>query len=359
MCRSFVTTRTFTVFAVAAAALTVAASAATSARPIPRGVTHCTAFAAPSGNDRAAGSASEPVRTVDALLRRLHAGDTGCLAGGAVFEGDVAIRHGGTPRRPLTLTSFGGRPATIRGRLYIPAHSDYVHIVGLNLDGRNQGDMPSPAVNGSYAMFRYDDVTNYHTGICFQLGNPGWGRPVGTLIARNRIHDCGQLPANNKQHGIYVEASDQATIVNNYIYDNADRGVQLFPDAQRTLVAHNVIDANGEGVIFSGDGDHASSDNRLVKNIISNSMIRHNVESWWPGPVGHSNVVYSNCLWGGADRNGNVAQPRGFELGINAVADPRFVDAAHGDFRLRSSSGCAGFGPRPGPVGWFAGAGGY
>ena len=59
------------------------------------------------------------------------------------------------------------------------------------------------------------------------------------------------LPANNHEHGIYVEASDGAQIVDNWIYDNADRGVQLFPDAQGTYVARNVIDRNGQGVIFS------------------------------------------------------------------------------------------------------------
>ena len=73
------------------------------------------------------------------------------------------------------------------------------------------------------------------------------------MIERNRIHNCGQLPPTNHHHGIYVEASDGARITDNWIYDNADRGIQLFPDAQGTYVARNVIDGNGQGVIFSRD----------------------------------------------------------------------------------------------------------
>ena len=41
-------------------------------------------------------------------------------------------------------------------------------------------------------------------------------------------------------------------IRDNWIYDNADRGVQLYPDADGTVVTGNVIDGNGEGVIFGG-----------------------------------------------------------------------------------------------------------
>ncbi len=57
------------------------------------------------------------------------------------------------------------------------------------------------------------------------------------MIERNRIHNCGEMPPSNHHHGIYVEASDERGSSGNWIYDNADRGVQLFPDAQNTYVA--------------------------------------------------------------------------------------------------------------------------
>ena len=125
-------------------------------------------------------------------------------------------------------------------------------------------------------VFRDNDVTNRHTTICFLLGSIEWGRARGTVIEHNRIHNCGEMPPSNHHHGIYVEASDRARITGNWIYDNADRGVQLFPDAQNTYVAGNVIDGNGQGVVFS----RKSSNNVVENNVLSNPLVRYNIESF-------------------------------------------------------------------------------
>ena len=84
------------------------------------------------------------------------------------------------------------------------------------------------------------------------------------------------LPAQNHHHGIYIEASDDARILNNWIYDNADRGVQMFPDRAGTYIAGNVIDGNGQGVSFA----RQSANNVVEHNVISNSVLRWNIEDW-------------------------------------------------------------------------------
>ena len=118
-------------------------------------------------------------------------------------------------------------------------------------------------------------------------------------------------------------------------------------------IVHNVIDDNGSGVIFSGKGRFASHDNVVLGNIISNSHNRWNVESWYPegtqAPVG--NIVAGNCLWASNatalyDRDGGVADAYGFSVGPNVVAEPRYLAQGEGDFRLKKSSGCVGYGPR-------------
>jgi parallel beta-helix repeat protein len=86
------------------------------------------------------------------------------------------------------------------------------------------------------------------------------------------------LPRTNNNYGIYVSAARGTRIMDNWIYDNADRGIQLYSDANNTLVANNVIDANGEGVIFSGSGNQVSSDNEIKNNVIANSRVRWLVE---------------------------------------------------------------------------------
>ena len=134
-------------------------------------------------------------------------------------------------------------------------------------------------------------------------------------------------------------------ITNNYIFDNADRGIPLYPDAQGSTIANNVIDGNGEGIIFSGDSGLASSNNVARRNIISNSRVRYNLESWWPNgnPVGTGNLASDNCLWNGTQ--GNVADQVGFTASNNVVANPGYADRTGGNFALSSSSACAGFGP--------------
>jgi len=91
------------------------------------------------------------------------------------------------------------------------------------------------------------------------------------------------------------------------------------------------------------------SNNYVAHNVISNSNIRYNVESWWPGPVGSGNVVELNCLWHGAA--GDVQTPKGFDARNNTTADPGFVNVSGGDYRLTSGSPCAGAGPTVSQVG--------
>ena len=211
-------------------------------------------------------------------------------------------------------------------------------ISRLNLDGRNAANLPSPTVNGDDVTFARNDVTTQHTTICFILGSDEFGRAVRTSIRSNRIHHCGELPPNNHHHGIYVEASDGAEIVDNWIYDNADRGVQLFPDAQRTYVARNVIDRNGQGVIFSRE----SAGNVVEHNAISNSQLRWNVEHW--ELTGAFNVARRNCVWTTRTdeygQDGGIQPGSQFSAGNNVVAAPGYLNRAVGDYRLSLDSAC-------------------
>lgn len=276
----------------------------------------CARYVSPRGSDRWPGTQRRPFRTVKRLASRLRAGQTGCVEPGATFVEDITIRRGGTAGLPVTLTSPARPAATIRGRLYIADSANHVVISNLVLDGRNREKIASPTVNGDDILFDHDEVTNYHTAICFLLGNREYGQAVDVVIRASAIHDCGALPANNQEHGIYVEWANGTVITGNAITKNADRGIQLFPDAQHSTVTHNFIVANGEGVIMSGDGHAASSDNVVTFNVIADSTVRHDVEEWWQGPVGERNEVTSNCVGGPS----SIQQPaRGFVARDNIV----------------------------------------
>ena len=300
-----------TVLAIAAAAPT-----ALGADGAPAPVT-CDLTAAPDGDDSAPGTLEQPLQSVQRLVKRLAPGQTGCLRGGDYrSDPEVAIA---TPE--ITLTAYPGELATLHTRLWIKQGGDGVVISNLAIDGRNPRNLPSPTVNASDVRIVGNDITNHHTTICVSLGSPDtYGRAERTVIAGNRIHGCGRLPPTNQDHGIYVNSSDDAVIKNNRIYDNADRGVQLYPDSQGTLVSHNVIDGNGVGVIFGGNTVTASSNNVVQDNVITNSKVRANIDYSWGGDKGTGNIARHNCVGGGAD----------LEAGILATAAfRRLSDATH------------------------------
>ena len=298
----------------------------------------CDKVASSLGSNSHTGTVAKPYLTVDKLASSLRSGQTGCLRAG-VYQRDVEIRKGGSQGAPITITSFPGERATILGRVYLTDHANNVILQHLDLDGYNHARLPSPTVNGDNVVFRDNDVTNRHTSICFLLGSREWGRARGTLIERNRIHNCGQLPPTNHHHGIYAEATDNVRITDNWIYDNADRGIQMFPDAQRTYVARNVVDGNGEGIVFS----RTSANNVVENNIISNSVVRYNLEDF--ELKGTGNVARRNCLWS----TRHAGNPGGLQTGLavpaveNIITDPGFVNRPAKDFRLLPGSLCINF----------------
>lgn len=307
----------------------------------------CDRVAAPSGKDPNAGTVASPWRTPQHLADGLGPGQTGCFRGGLFVFDELQVTRPG-----VTLTSYPGERATLRGHIWVTERAPAVTVSHLNLDGRSTATPWGPRITAADTLFQGNDVTNHRTEICFLLGaGPSGRHAVRTFIEGNRIHDCGTLPSTNKEHGIYVAHAEDAVIRNNWIHDNADRGIQLYPDSQGTRVYGNVIANNGEGISIAGDGETASSDNLVYDNVIYGSTIRWNVESNWPrGLVGTRNVVRENCLWATNPRRYYVqdgglieqqeGQGRGFRSWANLIADPDFVNPVDGDFRIQVTSPC-------------------
>ena len=294
----------------------------------------------------------------------LRPGDRGCIPPGDYRARKLTFSRSGTPRSVITLQSTDpDQPATIHGVVWVSDKANYVTIEDLAIVG-GSATLPAAIVNGDHSVWNRVDVSNPASGatpggICFSLGNTDtWGYAGSTTIENSRIHDCG--PTTNMNHGIYAQATSGRTLIlGNWIFDNGDRGIQLYPAAQNVLIAHNVINANGSGVIFAGDGPSASHDITVRDNIISNSRVRWNVESSYPagGVVGTGNLVTHNCVWASAgnqyyDARGGISGPDGYSVGDNVVQRPRFVAASLGDLRLKTPGGCSGYGlTNPSPPG--------
>jgi hypothetical protein len=330
--------------------LAAAGCGGTGAKRAQRAATTTTKKKAPPSLPRGCSVLVRPGYGLSRALDGAAPGTTVCLAAGSYDAERLVIRRSGRAGGRITLRSADRRhPATIRGTIWLARGANYWTFEDVGIDGRNPWNLPSPIINAAHSIWRRVDVTNHHAGegtsgggICFSLGQVSkYGYAVDTTIEDSRIHDCGI--SDNHNHGIYVVATAGWTIIrDNWIYRNGDRGIQLYPNAQHVLITHNLIDDNGSGIIFSGRAAMSSSDNVVVRNIISNSRNRWNVESWYPPgtPAGVGNVVADNCLWA-SNSNRDYDAHGGIEPAVGFTV-------AGGNVTRRPAS-CRGFGPTAAP----------
>ncbi len=240
----------------------------------------------------------------------------GCLREGVHMAADVVrISAPG-----VVLSSYPGEGATLAGRLWIDPGGDRAVVQDLTLDGRNPTAKPSPTINADDVVLRGNEISNDHTAICVSVNDYGGEPPPrGVAIEGNVIHDCGLLPPTNHHHGIYLADARETLVSGNLISDNADRGIQLYPDADDSVVVGNVIDGNGSGLIFGGDGSQSSDRNLVAGNVITGSRDRYNIESHWQGPIGEGNVAIGNCLGTTSDEYRGSPAGSGLEPSMQGV----------------------------------------
>lgn len=294
--------------------------------------------------------------TAEELYNALSAGQTGCFRTGTynVSPNSADPYWFEIRKANVTFRSYPGEMATVKGIWDIRHVASGVKIEKLKLIA----DSPSPTASigililADDVIVRDNDITTGdQKGICIHTDNEGTTLPERWIIERNRVHDCGV--SNNHEHGIYI-ADGNGTIRDNVIYDNADRGIQLYPNADGVLIHNNTIDGNGQGMIFGSCGPPVdndcsttqTSDNNTVRdNVFTHATIRWNIEQY--GTAGSGNLVTTNCVFASNPNyttNGGI-QPNmpGVTVTNNTVADPGYTNRALKDFRF-SNSACSGKG---------------
>ena len=148
--------------------------------------------------------------------------------------------------------------------------------------------------------------------------------------------------ATNREHGIYVDIANNTRITNNVIWDNADWGVQVYPDAVSTTISHNIIwSFPGERgpIVVGGEAAPVTTGTLIDQNILGGGNA--NLTVWWGGPTGTNNVVTAhNCLFGTIGGGAGLI----VSAGVITTA-PGFTDPARGDFSMPASSPCAAYAP--------------
>ena len=238
--------------------------------------------------------------------------------------------------------SYPGERARLVGVVHVRASAAGSRLSHLDFEG--DGTMNAIKIYAADVTVEDSDITSAGRGwSCMMLGsNAGAGQATRVVVRRNRFHDCGSTANTNKDHAIYAQNVADGQITGNVFWNSAAYAIQLYPNAQRTLFAHNVIDGDAPsirgGVVFGGDSSYASSDNVVEHNVIAHAA-SSNITSSWSGRVGTGNVARNNCVWGAAQGEIQTANG-GFGTSGNLVADPRFRDRSRRDYRLGAASPC-------------------
>jgi parallel beta-helix repeat protein len=260
------------------------------------------------------GSANECTRTIssgsiEAAANSLSPSSVLCLRGGIYSESDrrITLTTSGTATSLKKIKAYPGERVEIRASFRISSVSHWV-IEGVFVDasyapvrtatgGRTNTEQAMSfhastdiTIDSVELINRRPNLNPDLAGTCIFLG----GSPYSTKITiqNSSIHQCGQLPRTNHEHCIYALGVNDLTVSNNWIYDCADRSIQLYPDANGSSVVGNLVDSNHQNGISLG----SDADNNVVRNNVVNTP---NGKTIYTGGTyaGSGNIVKDNCVW--------------------------------------------------------------
>jgi len=332
----------------------------------------CDRWASSNGSDNYDGTTpASAFATLSTLAAVLGPGQTGCIP-----AGDTFIAHGAgvigtvqsTPAAPITITSGPGGRATIIGGLLFNERSHDIVMTDLNVIGDG---FTGNAVHIEGRSISLTDLDVQHpVGICIGIGklaayqNDYSGiEAQDVTISNSRVHGCGTdrslqpkwvQDSYSGNHGIYVVNARRTRIIDNAVYDNKYRGVQVFPRGLDTLVERNVFDGNATHVNIGStlaQGYPWRSSGTIVRNNVMTNRVTDfrpdknsaQVHGNFPaGTPSQGNLLTGNCLVGEA---GPQVTGNAIEVGTNTTAVAGYVDRSTHDFRQVATSPCRAFGP--------------
>ena len=320
-----------------------------------------------------------PFRTLGQGIAIAEPGDAVYAEAGTYVE-SLVIRKSGRESRPIILSCDPdalGKVKITPSREYVQKNPSgaviklhgarHVWINGLVIEGpRGRPEAPKAETYGANGITwaakagtgcrATNNVVygNVHCGLK-EMGHGG----TGILMEANVIFENG---VRSTDHGIYCPA-DGLVIRGNIIFHNAGYGIHSYSSPKQQLIVQNICIENKVcGIILAGSHNQVFH-NVCVGNGIglfyfrggsTDNVVQNNIFAFNRTDCGYDNgggrygdparnVDDYNCYFPG--KPNPLIHPGRHEV----LADPMFVDAARGDFRLKVGSPCIGKGGDMGP----------
>jgi hypothetical protein len=249
-------------------------------------------WVAPDGDDSAAGTRSQPWRTLGRSFAALEAGDTLQVRGGVYRERlkRLSIRPG-TAARPIRVQAAPGERPVLQGLLWLHRPS-YWMLDGLNVTWDAATGQPNEHMvkltNGIGWSFRNAEVWGARSFAAILVAGTSPGEPARWTLSGNHVHDTYRTNRKNRDHLLYVNT-----------------GVDAGPGVvERNLLANA---PNGSGIKLAGADETEGAANVIVR---WNTIIG-TVQPILVGGRSRNNLITGNLLEGAGPRYGLI---RGYRL---------------------------------------------
>jgi hypothetical protein len=257
-------------------------------------------FVSPDGKTNAAGSASDPLKTIGAAIQLAQPGDTVRLLPGLYLEDIVTLRDG-TADAPITISGTHKTIVSGAGNIrVVRVQNDYIVLTGFVVDGHFQADTEARSSYRDklvYVMGKVagDSVTGFKMSnmLLQNAGSECVRLRYGTTrseISGNQIRNCGIydfrfFDGGKNGEGIYVGTAPEQ--LGKFEAPTAD-----VDHSNQNWVHDNIFDTNGNECVDIKEG---SSQNVVENNSCSGQM---DSESGGMDSRGSGNIFRYNDIHG-------------------------------------------------------------